>query len=46
MYLYATAIAATFVLNMLILGGAMPVVGLLGGATIIFLVSRQWNRFA
>jgi hypothetical protein len=44
-YLYAAVTVATFVLNMLILGGAMPVGGLLVGATILFLVSRQWSEF-
>jgi len=44
-YLYAALIVATFALNMMILGGAMPLVGLLGGATILFLVSRQWKEF-
>ena len=45
-YLYASVIAATFVLNMLLVGGGMPVVGLVGGGTIIFLVSRRWTEFA
>lgn len=44
-YLYVGVIVATFVLNMLIVGGGMPVVGLLSGGTIIFLVSRQWTEF-
>ena len=44
-YLYASVAVAAFALNMLILGGAIPFIGLLGGATILFLVSRQWSEF-
>jgi hypothetical protein len=45
-YLYTGVIAVTFVLNVLIVGGVMPVVGLLGGGIIIFLVSRRWTEFS
>jgi hypothetical protein len=44
-YLYAVLTAAVFGLNMLILGGGAPVLGLIGGATILYLVSRQWSEF-
>lgn len=44
-YLLAAVVVLVFAINFLLIGGAAPIIGLIGGGSVLFFVSRQWRDF-